>query len=100
MSPVVERIAEGIRNRAGPRHELVDVRGVSGDETLWNAIGPHGAPLIVIAFEPDFVEVVEAPFFGYVLGWEMTVIVDDRLGFGILVIELLRFLGMEKKILT
>jgi hypothetical protein len=52
----------------------------------------------VIAFEPDFEEIVEAAVFGDVFGRKMAVIVDDGFGFGVVVVELLSFPGMEKKV--
>jgi hypothetical protein len=52
----------------------------------------------VVALQPDFEQVVEAPVFGHVLGRKVAVIVEDRLTFRIFVVETARGLSGQQKI--
>jgi hypothetical protein len=53
----------------------------------------------MVAFEPDFVEIIEAPILGDVFGGEMAVVVEDWLRGSMLVIQSLSNIVREKKIL-
>jgi len=46
---------------------------------FWNAVGPHGAPFVVIVAEPEFGDVFPAMIVSHFIGWKMRVIVDDGL---------------------
>ena len=98
VGPVVKGIAKSVGNGAGPCQEFVKVGSVAGAEVFGHSIGTHGAPLVVIAFEPDLEQIIEAAIFGDVFRPKVTVVIDDGLGFGVIVVELLSFPGMEKKI--
>ena len=98
MGPLVERIAQGVRHGASPCEELVVVRRVAGAEALFDAVGPHGAPLVVVALEPDLKQVGKAAVGGNVVGRKMAVVVEDRLSLGVLVEQTLRGFGVQQKI--
>ena len=98
VRPVVQRIAQRVRHRASPRHEFLERRGIAGTVALGHAVGPHGAPLVMVAFEPDLEQVVEAPVLGDVLRRKMAMIVDDRLRLGVLVIQPLGSFRVQQKI--
>jgi hypothetical protein len=82
VRPVIQRIAQRVRHGTGPRQELLVRSSIAGAITLADRIGPHGAPFVVIALQPDFGKVVELPVSGDVLGREMAMIVENRLTFG------------------
>ena len=53
VGPVVEGVAEGVGHGLGPLLELLPVGGVlAGAVALVDAVGAHGAPLVVVAAEP------------------------------------------------
>jgi hypothetical protein len=54
----------------------------------------------MIALEPDFEEICKAPIVGDVLRREVAVIVDDRLGCGVLMEQPFSGLRLEEKILV
>jgi hypothetical protein len=87
VRPVIERIAQGVRNGSRPGQKFFVGRGIACDVFLGNAVGPHGPPFIVVAFQPDFVEIREAAILGNVAGRKMTVVVEDGLRRGELMIE-------------
>ena len=87
MRPVEERIAERVRHGLGPRLEFLPRGGGAGDPLLGDAVGPHGPPLVVVAVEPDGVEVFKPPIFRDVARAQVAVVVDDRLPRRDLVIE-------------
>src|SRR5688500_6587969 len=64
VGPVPERIAQRVRHRAGPRFELLPSARLAGDEPLGHAVGPHGAPLVVVAVEPELADAGEAMVLG------------------------------------
>ena len=53
VAPVVERVAQGVRHGLGPRQELVMRVRLARAIGFAYAVGPHGAPLVVVALEPD-----------------------------------------------
>ena len=87
MGPVIERIAQALRHGRGPRQELLVRRGVAGAEALRHPVGPHRAPFVVIALEPDLEQVREPPVAGDVSRRQMAVIIENRLPGRILVIQ-------------
>lgn len=68
VGPMIERVAEGVRDGLCPGEELVLWGGGSGDELLIHAVGPHGAPFVVIAFQPDLEQVGELAVLGHIAG--------------------------------
>jgi hypothetical protein len=99
VRPVVERVADGLRNHLRPRGKLLLGRGVAGDEPFVDTARPHGAPLVVIASQPRLGEGCELCIARYFLRGNMAVVVEYRHRGGVFVVELLRRLGMQKEIL-
>jgi hypothetical protein len=60
MAPMVERIAQRVGNGADEGLVFFLVAGVARAEALRDAVGPHGAPFVVVARQPDVVEIAEA----------------------------------------
>ena len=87
MSPVIERIAQGIRDRSRPSQEFLVRGGVAGDVFFRDAVCTHGAPLVVIPFEPDFEQIFETAILREIFRREMTVVVENRLRGGVLMVE-------------
>ena len=67
VSPVVERVAQGLRHGFGPGEEFIARGCAAGDVALRDAVAAHGAPFVVVAFEPDFEEIGELAVLGDVL---------------------------------
>src|SRR5262249_31930651 len=57
-------VANGVRHGRGPRLEFFKGFGAAGAKTLSDAVETHGAPFVMIAFEPDFREVAELAVLG------------------------------------
>ena len=87
VRPVEERIAERVRHGLGPRLEFFPRGGGAGDPLLRDAVGPHGPPLVVVAIEPDGVQVFKPPVLGDVARAQVAVVVDDGLPSRDIVIE-------------
>ena len=99
MSPVIQRIAQGEGNGPRPGHELFVRRGAAGAKALGHAVRPHGAPFVVIPFQPDLKQIGESPVLCNFLGGKMAVVVKDRLLLGELVIQTPGGFVVEKKML-
>ena len=95
---MIERIAQRMRHGCGPGLKFLEGLGVAGDKALGDAIGAHGAPFVMVAFEPDFEEVVKLAVFRDVARRKMAVIIKDRLFFGKLMIEPSGGSGLQEKI--
>ena len=97
--PVIERIAQGLRHGRGFEQALnfLEWTGVPGAETFRDAVGAHGPPLVMVTFEPDFGQVVEAAVGGDISGRQMAVVVENRLGLGVAVVEAARRPGVQEK---
>ena len=98
VRPVVERIAQRRRNRAGPRLELFLIGRVAGAKTFRDAVGPHGSPLVVIPVEPDPGQRTEAMVAGDLCHGQVTVIVDDGKAGHIAVVEVARDVGLQQEV--
>ncbi len=82
MCPVIQRVAERLRDGLGPFLEFLPIRGVAGAVAFRHARGAHRPPLVMVAVQPDLREVLEAAIRGDVAGRKMAVIIDDRLLLG------------------
>ena len=98
VCPVIQRIAQAARHGRRPGEELLIGRRVAGAEALGHAVGAHGAPLVVIALEPDLEQVVEAPVAGHVGRRQVAVVVENRLPRRMLVIEPARRGAVEQEV--
>ena len=95
---MIERIAQRVRHGSRPGEEFFVGRRVAGRILLAHSIGPHGTPFVVVAFQPDFEQILKAAVGSHVLGRQMAMIVEDGLIFRVLMIKPLRGPGMQQKI--
>ena len=86
VRPMVQGIAQAHRHRRCPGLKFFPIIRVAGNQPLSNAIPPHGAPFVVIAGEPEFGKIREARVLRDLLWRQMTMIVDDRLRFSVVVV--------------
>src|SRR5262245_58791231 len=87
MGPVIERIAQRVGDGARPRQELLVGVGVSGAKALFDAVGAHGPPFIVVARQPNLEQIGELPVGGDVLRRKMAVIIEDGFLRGVFMVQ-------------
>src|ERR1035437_4012580 len=87
MSPVIERVAKGKRNRARPRQKLFMGGSVTCAGALRDSVSPHRSPFVVITFQPYLGEVLKPPIFGDIARGQVRVIIEDRFVSGIAVVK-------------
>ena len=92
VRPMVERIAQGMRNGRGPCQVLFLGIAVSGNQFFGCAICPHRPPFVMIAFQPNLRQVGKPTVLGNLIGGEVVVKVEDRLVLGVPMVECDRFL--------
>ena len=100
VGPVVERIAQREGHGGRPSTEFLLGIGVARDEAFVDAVGPHGAPFVVVALQPDFVQVAELPVARDVAGREVAMVVEDRLRRGEGMVETARGGGVKQEIVV
>src|SRR5262245_4396337 len=100
MRPVIQRVAQRLRNRRSPGPALLDRRDVPRAIALVNTVGAHRPPLVVIALRPDREQALELAILGDVRRRQMVVIVEDRLRFRVLLIKEARRLALKQEILV
>ena len=83
---MIERVAQGVRHRAGPGEVLVPGVGIAGDDFLRLAIGAHGSPFVMVSLQPNLAEIGELPVFGNLSGRQVIVIVENGLAGRVLVV--------------
>ena len=74
---MVERIAQGCRHGASPGKKLFVRVRVAGAEAFVNSVGPHGAPFVVIALQPDLEEIIETTVRGDIRRREMRMVIQN-----------------------
>ena len=100
VRPVVERVPQGLGHGGGPGLELLEVRGVSGDEPLGHPVRAHGPPLVVVAVQPGLGERAEAVVARHLLGRQVAVVVHDGQVAGVAVEELGRDVALEQEVVV
>jgi len=50
-----------VRDRRRPGLELLEGLGLTGAVALGHTVEAHGAPLVMVPFEPDLEEILELP---------------------------------------
>ena len=90
VGPVVEGIAQGLRHGARPGQEFLFGGHGAGAILFADAVGPHGAPLVVVALQPDLEKVLKTAVFGHFAGRQMAMVVQNRLPLGVFVVQPLR----------
>ena len=99
MSPVVKGIANATCYGGSPRQELLIGTGISRAETFGDTVGAHGPPFVVIAFQPDFHQIVKAAVAGNVVGWDVAVIVHNGQPGGVFVIQMFGGFVAQKEVI-
>src|SRR5690349_565862 len=99
MGPVIKRIAQTEWNSMGPGKIFFVRWSLSSAETLGNTVGTHSAPFVMIPFQPNFKQIAETAVRCNLSCWKMRVIIEDRFGSGIPMIESARRLRMQQKII-
>ena len=99
VRPVIKRVTQRVRDGAGVGEEFFPIAGVARAVLLGHAVGTHRPPFVVIARQPDLVQVAKDFVVRNLVGWQMAVIVEDRLRFRVVVVQLARHCVLEKKIL-
>ena len=100
MRPVVQRVADCARQHLGIGQELFPVARVAGDIALVHARVAHHAPLVMVAAQPRLGYRLKAVIVGNLFGIDVAVVVQYGHCLGIVMIELLRALGIEQKIIA
>src|SRR5205823_2747331 len=98
VCPVEQRIAQGVRHGGCPGQKLFIRRGIARTKPLGDAIAAHGAPFVVVPFQPDVEQVIESPVFRNVFGGKMRVVVEDGLSFRVTMIEMPGRLALQQEI--
>ncbi len=101
VRPVVERVAHRIGHRLGPFSNFSQsVVSSCPCNTSHRPVGAHGAPFVVVAFEPDLRQVVETVIRSHVLGNQVAMVVDDRHLGRMVVVKTLRSLGLQQEVVV
>ena len=97
---MVQRIAECVGYGLGPLLELLPVGGVlTCAVLLFYSIGTHGAPLVVVATQPQLGDRLKAVVVGHHLRDKVTMIVDNGHLGRMIVIEVLSQRGLENEVI-
>ena len=99
MRPVEHRVADAVFQARGKGQPLVVPARVAADELLIHAVGEHDAPLVVVAAEHQFADVLELIVFVDHARGDVAMIVINRHVFRILVIQLFGHVIFKQKIL-
>ena len=100
MAPVVNGVAHGSLQRGCPSPELLLIRCIAGDEALRHTTGPHQAPFVVVALQPQLGEVGKGAVFCDFLGADVAMIIHDGLLLRHTVVQLTGRLGIQQKLLV
>ncbi len=100
MRPVVKRVANSVRNRRGPGVKLLTIGRIAGTQALSNTVSTHSAPFVVIAFQPDVIQVVKTVVVRDLLRRQMAVVIEDWLIFGVIMIQTAGKFGIQQKIFS
>jgi len=97
---VIKRVAQGMWHGARKGDKLFVRLSVAGDECFGLTVSAHGSPFVVIAFEPDLKQIGEAPVRSDIFGWQVIVVIEDRLVLGKVVVKPLGRFALKKKIVV
>lgn len=100
MGPVKHRIAQRVRNRARKGHELRIVVRIARAVFLFDAIGAHEPPFVMVAFQPQLSKIFKSPITRNISGREVAVVIVDRLVGCEAVIEMAGGFVREQKIVV
>ena len=99
VRPVVKWIAQALGHGGGPGVQFFAVAGIAGAKTLVDTVRTHGPPLIVVTGEPGLGDIGELVVAGDLVRRQVAVVIDDRLGRRVVVIQALG-LGLSKRKLS
>jgi len=100
VRPVVKRVAKRMGHRPGKGKELLVGRRIAGTKFFGDAVGAHGAPLVVVACQPNLRKVVKPPVLRDVGGGQVAVVIVNRLLLGVIVVEALGGVGVEEEVVV
>lgn len=101
VRPMVQRVAHRKGNRFCPFLELFPIgRILARAETFVDTVRPHGAPLVMVALQPDFREVFEPVIRGHVFGNQVAMVVDDRHFGRMLVVKTFRRRRLQQEVVV
>jgi hypothetical protein len=78
VSPVIERVFQGLWHRLTPGHKFFEIGTVPGDVFLIDSVGPHGPPLVMIACQPALREIGKTGILIDITYRQMTVLIEYR----------------------
>ena len=99
MRPVIYRVSDSVGQTLGKGKELFIVSRIAGHAALFHAVCADDAPLVMVAQQPQLRQVIGGLILAYLLRTEMAVVINDRLRGSILMVQFLRSLGAEQKVL-
>ena len=99
MSPMIQWVAECIRNSFSPLLELLPIACIgTSAETLIYTISSHGTPLVVVTTEPKFCNTLKLVIISYHL-WNKVAVIVNNWHFSRMIVEkILRSLSVEQEI--
>jgi hypothetical protein len=100
VRPVVEGVAERVREGRHPGVELLAGRRVARAEALVDPVGPHRPPLVVVAADPDVRQVRELVVRGDLGLRDVAVVVVDRLALRVAVVELAGRVRLQEEVVV
>ena len=100
MRPMIKRVSDERRHRRAIRLKFIIIRCVARDKTFAYPARPHSSPFVMVCAEPELRYVFITLVIRYVCRVDMAMIIDYRQVRRICVIEHLRNLGVEQKIVV
>ena len=97
---MVQRVTDCVRNRGGPGVKLLAIGRIAGTQALSDAVSTHRTPLVVVTLQPDVIQVIKTVVFRDLLRWQMTVVVEDWLVFGVIMIQTAGKFGVQQEIFS
>ena len=99
VGPVVERIAQRVRHGAGKGEEFIPVARVPRAVFLGHAVGSHRAPFVVVAGQPDLVQVAKRLVGRDLVRRQVTMVIENRFVLGVFEIQFPRHVAVQQKII-
>ena len=100
MRPVIQRVAQRLRHGGRPGLKFGQRGCVARAIHFRHAVGPHRPPLVMVAFKPDFKQVLELAIFRQIRRRQVAVIIKNRFAGGKLMIQPARGVRGQQKILV
>ena len=81
-----------------PGIKFLAIGSIAGAQTLGYAVSTHRTPFIVIAFQPDVIQILKPIILRDLLRRQVAVVVKNRLVFRVIVVQAAGKLGIKQKI--